>query len=220
MIYIYLSYSFKNLQPIYGDRANINIKAVKSILKEDSSNVYEFTLQNHWGTHIDAPAHFFKNGKRIADYPTDFWIFSNPEVIEVRLNPREILMLNESFNNIKNKVDLLLIKSGWYAFRDEDIYVYENPGIHPEVGFYLRERFPNLKAVGIDWISISSYVDRELGREAHRAFLNPDGINNPVLIIEDMNLSKDLNRLSAVWAFPLIIDEIDSAPCTVVGVLE
>ena len=70
---------------------------------------------------------------------------------------------------------------------------------------------------GIDWISISPYQDRELGREAHRVFLDQKGRNNPVLLIEDMDLSCDLTKLRELWVLPLRVEKIDSAPCTVIG---
>ncbi len=97
------------------------------------------------------------------------------------------------------------------------MYSCDNPGIHPEVGGYLRELFPRIRAIGIDWISISPYQNRELGREAHRAFFDQEGRNNPVLLIEDMDLSNDLKGLTEVWASPLRVERVDSAPCTVIG---
>ena len=75
------------------------------------------------------------------------------------------------------------------------MYSCDNPGIHPEVGIYLRE----------------------LGREAHRAFLGQGGKNDPILIIEDMDLSCDLTKLRELWVLPLRVEKIDSAPCTVIG---
>jgi len=70
---------------------------------------------------------------------------------------------------------------------------------------------------GIDWISISPYQDRELGREAHRVFLDQKGRNNPVLLIEDIDLSGNFKKLKEVWVSPLRVERVDSAPCTVIG---
>ena len=81
----------------------------------------------------------------------------------------------------------------------------------------MRENLPSIRMIGIDWISISPYQDRELGREAHRVFLDQKGRNNPVLLIEDMDLSGDLKELTEVWASPLRVERVDSAPCTVIG---
>jgi len=120
-------------------------------------------------------------------------------------------------NTITPDTDILLFNSGWGKYRNNKIYSCDNPGIHPEVGIYLREHFPRIRAIGIDWISISPYQDRELGREAHRAFLDQEGKNNSVLLIEDMDLSGDLKGLTEVWVSPLRVERVDSAPCTVIG---
>ena len=77
-----------------------------------------------------------------------------------------------------------------------------------------------VQAIGMDWISVSSFENRELGRQAHRAFLNRDGEGHPVLIIEDMDLSADLNGLREVWVAPLLVEGIDSAPCTIIGIFD
>ena len=45
------------------------------------------------------------------------------------------------------------------------------------------------------------------------------GAGRRFLIIEDMNLDRDLSGLSAIWTMPWLIAEIDSAPCTVVAQL-
>lgn len=203
--------------PVYGGTALLDIHAIKSIAKGDSANVFGFLLQNHWGTHIDCPAHFFEDGRKVTDYPPEFWLFRNPQVIEVSLKPNELLQYNRWTEYINPETDILLFKSGWYKLRNREIYSFENPGIHPEVGFFLREKYPAIRAVGIDWISLSPYKDRHIGREAHKAFLNHNGINNPILVIEDMDLSHDMKGLQELRTIPLLIDMLDSAPCTVIG---
>lgn len=220
MKYIYLSYLLENEIPVYGGRGSSNIRSVKSIHSGDSANVFSFTMENHWGTHIDTPNHFFENGLTINDYPADFWFFKNPIVIRINLKPGEMLRCTAWTDKIQSNTDIILFRSEWFNLRKTDKYSIDNPGTHPEVGFFLREKYPSVRAVGIDWVSISSLKNREMGRKAHHAFLDPDSVNNPVLIIEDMDLSHDLRRLREVWVAPLRIEGIDSAPCTVMGVIE
>jgi len=220
MMYQFLSHIYTRKQPAYGGTAEVKIDQIKSINAGDTSNVSQFIMQNHWGTHVDGPNHFFENGKKIVDYPPEFWFFAKPQVIEVKLNQGEILAPGNWLNSIRRDTDILLFQSGWCKRRNDKSYTTENPGIHPDVGFYLRKNFPNLRMIGIDWISLSSYLDRELGREAHRAFLDPKGANKPILIIEDMDLSGNFDRLAAVWVVPIRMGQLDSAPCTVIGVLQ
>ena len=127
------------------------------------------------------------------------------------------LICGDWLNTIPPCTDILLFQSGWGNRRVEKIYSVENPGIHPDVGLYLRENLPSIRMIGIDWISISPYQDRELGREAHRVFLDQKGRNNPVLLIEDIDLSGNFKKLKEVWVSPLRVERVDSAPCTVIG---
>lgn len=195
----------------------MSLHKTKSIASGDSANVCQFTIGGHLGTHVDAPNHFFEKGKRIMDYPAEFWIFKAPETVRVALKPSETLKCGEWLDSIAKAADILLLQSGWGVKRGDRKYSMENPGIDPKVAFYLRKRYPKLRAIGIDWISVSPYADRALGRKTHRAFLDPAGDNNPIAIIEDMDLSRGLKGLREVFAAPLRVQESDSAPCTVIG---
>ena len=218
MRFRYLSYSLESENPVYGGgSASLNLRKTKSIAFGDSANVCQFMIGGHIGTHVDSPNHFFEDGKKIADYPAEFWIFKTPGIIRVTLEPSEALKCGKWLDSIAPAADILLLQSGWSAMRGERKYGMENPGIDPEVAFYLRKRYPKLRAVGIDWISVSPYSDRTLGRKAHQAFLDPAGDNNPIAIIEDMDLSCDLKGLREVFVVPLRVRESDSTPCTIIG---
>ncbi|MBI3315839.1 MAG: cyclase family protein [Candidatus Omnitrophica bacterium] len=219
MRFRFLSYPLGARNPLYGGgSASPELKKLRDIKKGDSSNSYWFGLNNHWGTHVDAPAHFFERGKEIADYPAEFWRFGRPQALEVRLRPGQLLCRKDLEGKIKKTTDLLLFRSGWAKRRGEADYNSRNPGVHAEVGFWLRRCFPKMRAVGLDWLSLSSYQKREEGRAAHRAFLDPAGAGQPVLIIEDMDLSAPLGGLREAWVLPIRVENMDSAPCTVVGV--
>jgi kynurenine formamidase len=217
MEYKYLSHTLTDHIPAYGGTVSLDLQSVKALSRGDSANVYEFSMQNHWGTHIDAPNHFFEQGRRIVDYPAETWLFQSPQIVPVDLKPGEILNIDDWSNHLNDNTDILLFKSGWTAFRDRSVYCMENPGLHPNVGFFIRKQFPGIRAVGVDWVSISSYRHRKLGRESHRAFLDPEGENDPVFLIEDLNLSIDLECLTQLMVVPLFIEGMDSAPCTVLG---
>lgn len=216
----YFSYLITKSMPVYGGRAQLELTKVKTIDNENSCNTWRFCLENHWGTHIDGINHFFSNGRKIMDYPADFWMFHNPQVLNVLLEPGELLKWETIANKINADADLLLMKSGWGQNRGSDLYWKRNPGIHADVGIGLRHLKCSIRAVGIDWISVSSFVHREEGRKTHQAFLNPEGHNEPILLVEDMDLSGNLANLSKVLVVPLMIEGIDSSPCTVIGVFE
>jgi len=217
MKYSYLSYTLFQGMPVYAGKVDLAIKAKSSISSGDSANVYRFTMESHWGTHIDAPRHFFDNGKCIEDYSCSAWVFASPQVINTPLEPAEILRIGKWIQKINPFCDILIFRSGWSVLRKHKKYIEQNPGIHPEVAVYLKKNCRNLRAVGIDWLSISSIRNRELGREAHREFLSSKGKGRPLLLVEDLRVPSKLSGLRRVIISPIVVCGIDSAPCTVIG---
>jgi len=217
MRYSFLSHEFSERVPVFGGEREVVVSQLTSTVAGDSSNSHSVEIQSHWGTHVDAPRHFFSNGPNIADYPADHFVFTAPQVIKVTLNPSELLKFDSLENMVNKDCDLLLFKSGWAEYRPEPIYFQDNPGISLDLAMMLRSQCPQLRAVGIDWISVSALRHRELGREVHRIILNPEGICSPKLLIEDMNLSDKLCGLKRVIVAPLRVAAFDSAPCTVLG---
>lgn len=213
----FLSHTLTLDTPGYGSQGQIAITKEKSIERGDSSESFTITMSNHFGTHVDCPAHFFKHGLKVAELKAESWCFQSPQVINVELKPGELMSVGVIKNKIKKNTDLLLFKSNWSKVRGKEKYSSANPGIGSSVGHFLRSKYPKVRAIGFDWISLSSYLNRPEGREAHRVFLDPDGKGHPIMIVEDMDLSKATNRLKQVFVFPLRVEGIDSAPCTVVG---
>ena len=215
----YLSYILEDKIPVYGNKsAFITIEPKKSMTRGDSCNTYRFSMENHWGTHVDAPAHFFKAAKRVSDYSAESWVFENPCVIKLSLKRGEVIGVNRIKARVNKDYDLLLLKTGFGRLRGADVYSLDNPAVSPEVGRWLRKERPNIRAIGFDFISIGSPKNRSLAGESHRAFLNPRSGGEPITIIEDMNLSPDLTGLKSVVVAPLLIRALDSAPCAVLGI--
>ena len=88
---------------------------------------------------------------------------------------------------------------------------FSGPDTFADLAEKVSHSFPNLKAIGLDIVSISSFQHREVGRIAHKEFLGRN-----ILLIEDMYLS-DTGVPNSVIVAPLRVDYIDSAPCTVIG---
>lgn len=211
-MYKYLSHYIDSETPTYGNYNKPSVESEKSILKGDAANTQLLNFSNHTGTHIDFPYHFSEKGKNINNYPADFWIFNNPFVLEIIVNENEIINFVKQINLIPKNVDFLIIKTDFQKFRNNEKYWKNNPGIEPEMAFILKENFQNIKVIGFDFISISSFNNRPLGREAHKAFL----IDSDILIVEDMNLSNISDNISQIFCFPLLINKTDGTPVTII----
>lgn len=219
MMVKYLSHQLSLSVPGYGSVSQkIEVRKVKSICRGDSCNMFWVGMENHCGTHVDCPAHFFSEGKKVIDYPCSFWHFTKPQVMKIKVTEDQVITQKNLTDDIRSGTDLLLFQSGWGAFRGKENYSFHNPGLSPELGLWLRQKHISVRAVGIDWISVSPFQNRALGRETHKAFLDPSQEKAaPIVLIEDMNLSGDLCSLGEVIVAPLLIETVDSAPCTVVG---
>jgi len=215
---LFLSYYINETTPLYGGEKAILVEKRSEISKGASSNTKYLKLPNHSGTHIDFPNHFSDAGKRINDYPASFWKFNRVHVIPYTAKNDEII--DEVL--VKNYVipvdtEFLIINTGFGNCREETAYWNNNPGLSPSLATPLKIRCPNLKAVGFDFISVSSFQNRLLGRAAHKAFL----LDNDILLIEDMKLD-ELNekKIKSITALPLMIDKIDGSPISIIAKYE
>ena len=215
---VYLSYVLDNNTPTYGNRNKFICKKKSDISKGDIANDSSIETTVHIGTHIDMPYHFFDNGQTIENFDIEYFQFSN--VLFIEIQPKNVIVKDDLISILENKenkeqYDLLIVKTGICYKRDKDIFWKENYGFAPEVAYYLRENFPNVRAIGFDSISVSSFENRMLGRESHKAFLNPE---KPILLIEDMDL-RDLNiekKIKNISVAPLRIAKCDGLPCTII----
>jgi arylformamidase len=210
---LFLSHFINEATPQYGGADNISIKDDSRIIDGKSSNTKHLSFSNHIGTHIDFPHHFSDTGKTINNYPPSFWTFNKPFVVEYSAQDDEILSLENLLGHIPEDTDFLIIKTGFQKYRTENKYWNNNPGIHPNMAAMLKEQCPNIKAIGFDFISITSYQNRKLGRIAHKSFL----VDNDILIVEDMNLSSVQGQLQQLICLPLLINETDGSPITIIG---
>jgi kynurenine formamidase len=207
--------------PVYGSLPKPEIVQHRSLSKGDSSNQYRITIYNHTGTHIDAPAHFIKDGKKISDCADGFLVFNKPALIDIPKRPGKWVEREDLIGILCSKnSDCLIIRTGFGRYRRCDIYRTHNPGISPEAIIFIRQNLPKIRCLGIDSISVSGFQDRLRGREAHiAAFKKHAGWGKPLLLIEDLNLEplKGCARLKNVIIAPWMINGIDSAPCTVLA---
>lgn len=216
---VFLSHLLHSDTPSYGNRNKFIITKNAAIAKGDIANDSSLKTTTHIGTHIDMPYHFYGEGQTIEDYPAQFWSFLSPLLIS--LQPRNLIIFKELIEKIEAitcdaNTEILLVKTGIEKYRGLERFWLENPGFSPDLYGYLVKKFPKLKVFGFDSISISSFANRKIGREAHKSFLNPQ---NPVLLLEDMHLAEvdETTILQEVMVAPMRIADCDGLPCTVIA---
>lgn len=220
--YIRLSYDISNKTPLYPGISPVSIKQEKGQRRGDSCNTYRISFSNHAGTHIDGPKHFFHTSRAIADYPIDAFVFERPHIIDCRKEAAGVIGKIDLERAIRlNNFDILIIKTGFSRYRESDKmrYAYRNPYLSPDAAEFLRNEYRNMKALGIDCISIASRVNREAGRKVHSILLGKGKRPGPVFIIEDMRIPGNVRKLDRVIAVPMLFKGIDSAPCNIIGII-
>lgn len=209
---IRLSWTLTEKTPSYGNGESLSIENVKCMHQGDSCNTVKLSFSNHLGTHMDFPFHFDPKGKTLNDYEDNFFYFKNVLFETIEKKDSELIS-SQDLQKIKPdpNCEILIIKSGWSANRDQERYMLTPPGVHENCAAYLRKHFPKLRVLGFDFISLSSFTNRTMGRQAHKAFLSHP---QAICILEDMDLSS-VKVINNLLISPLMIDQADGSPVTV-----
>ncbi len=212
-----LSHILTPTTPAYGGGGGLKVQVERSIDQGDSCNQVHLSLSNHLGSHVDAPQHFLKDGMTVDDYDIKDWFFYKPYLIDIAAKEEQLIGIAQFELVLKGcqDADILLVRTGFEAFRNEKKYWAHSPAIKPDVSVYLTKRLPSLKAIGVDTISLTSYQHRDLGRQAHRSFF---GVG--LRIFEDLAMAEvPAGLLKLVISFPLLFDNADGAPCTMAALV-
>lgn len=221
---IYLSHYIDSDSPYYIGTSKPSLKPKNEIEAGADYNTSMICVENHTGTHIDAPRHFVPVGRQISDYDLVELTFK-PLLIVCEKDPRELVVVEDISDYDLTGYDCILFKTGFGSLRDSDrnMYLTENPGVSPETVRWLRERHQNIRCIGIDTISMSRYNDEEIAKKTHvTAFIEDESFGEPLLFIEDMDISDvpDNSSIEKIMVIPWQIRGIDSAPCAVIGYIK
>ncbi len=220
MSWNFLSYELSNTISGYGDGDRIKISKTRQMCCGDTSNNTEFSMPTHFGTHLDFPFHFDKEGATASEYKPNDFIFKTVLFYDFSLLERENKLFepNDFKFDQSEKIEALIIKSHYCHERSSEKYWKNGPGFNKGVASHLKSIFPQLRLIGFDSISLTNFQNRELGREVHKEFLK----DHKILILEDLdltNLSKS-SKISKMIVSPLRLFQGDGAPATVFAKVE
>ncbi len=183
------------------------------------ANYYRETklqLYSHMGTHIDAPAHIFEDGRTLDQFPAEHFIGSavvipcSPSRRHGEAYPVIDMTALEPYLEAAEAADFLIFSTGWEAkWADPAVYINDYPILAPDIAFFAATR--HKKGVGVDTLS----PDRPDKLHFHRAFLS----SGEGVIIENLcNLTAvPAGELFPLCALPLLFENADGAPARVVG---
>ncbi len=182
-------------------------------LKKDHYNLEVLFLSSHTGTHVDAPYHFVKNGKKIHQIePRRF--LSDAILIKISTKPNygitksDILKFEKNNGKIPNG-STVVFSTGWNDRSKRKNFFKENPGLATSAARYLVSKKINM--VGIDSPSID--VGKDSSFSSHHILLK-----NNVLILENLcNLNKIKSTKFKLVALPLKIQNATGSPVRAVA---
>lgn len=214
---IFMSHALNDKTPSYGDRDFLKISPKSKIVNGVGANTSSISFSNnHMGTHIDTPYHFCENGKKTLDYCAEEFYFSNVGIINHPCTSAKLIDSNDlDLNSLPLDIDFLFINTSFEKYREEKKYINDNPGLHSELADVLRDKFSNLKGVGFDFISLTSWKFRDEGRKSHKSFLCN---KRPLLVVEDVSF-KELNASQIDWTIisPLRTSDGNGGPVTIIS---
>ena len=177
-------------------------------LDKDGYNLELLFLSSHSGTHMDAPYHFIKNGKKIHEIPASR--FANDAVlIKLRKKENQPITKNDiiSFEKKHGKISknaTIVFSTGWHKKLHSNNYFTKNPGLSVSAAKYLVTKKINL--VGIDSPSIDSGTDSKF--TVHKILSK-----NNILIVENLtNLEKIKKNYFKLVVLPLKLKDATGSP--------
>jgi len=191
-------------------------------IEKDKVKVQILTAPSHIGTHIDAPGHVFEDGLTLLDFAPEEFIFSKPVVAELSADDGHIVTKKELEPLLPQitEADIALIRFGYSKIRhkDPERFTSQCPGFGVDAAKLLKTACPNLKGLGVDVPSVLCIAHLEETMPVHNILL--EGKNSKFLVIEEMKLDEDLPKLCEVRLQPWLVSGMDSAPCSIVGLVD
>lgn len=187
----------------------VSVRRAKDMDQGDPCNVSHLSMGSHTGTHMDAPLHFFRDGKGLDQMPFEA-VIGEARVIAIK--DRESIKPEELKIHKIRRAERILFKTynssrSWKSDHFDKDFVY----VSKEAAQYLAHI--RVQTVGVDYLSVGGFYKD--GLETHRALLGAG-----IWIIEGLNLAKVKVGRYHLLCLPLKILKADGAPARAVLALK
>jgi kynurenine formamidase len=189
----------------------------------DRALTYQLVINEHNGTHVDAPAHFISDAKPAAHVTMDRVPLDRLVGRGLRLDcrgfaerdyvPRQFIQEWEAAHQQISRDDILLFNFGWSAHwglrPQNQRYVSDWPGVNYEAAEYLAGKA--IGALGVD--TLSPDPPAALAAKPIHPFL----LEKQILIVENLTRLEELPDSFLFMAFPLKIGGGSGSPIRAVA---
>ena len=185
-------------------------------IAKDGYNLELLFLSTHTGTHIDAPFHFVKNGKKIHEIAPERLV---NEAVLIRIGKNSNRSISktdiQNFEQKNGKIEngsTVIFHTGWQKNLNKEFYFSENPGLSISAAKYLASKKINM--VGIDSPSIDLGTDSKFS--VHHILAK-----NNILIVENLaNLNKIKSNNFHLITSPLKLKNATGSPIRAFGFVD
>ncbi|KAJ7725075.1 putative cyclase [Mycena metata] len=177
-------------------------------VEKDGYSVRSLSMGSHTGTHVDAPSHFFAQGKSIEQIPLETFIGPILLVDVTNKSPREAITWDDLTPYAPQMAAgiVLLLHTGWSRYWCTDKYL-DHPFLERKAAEHIIAS--GVKVVGVDTLSPDeTRLDGSGSFGAHEVILGAGGV-----------IAENLTNLHAldgsdyiVHLVPLNIDGSDGSP--------
>lgn len=177
------------------------VREVEPFQEGSPARVSVISMGSHTGTHLDAPAHFLKEGATIDEMPPDVGL-GEAHVVDVGETP---VIEPEHLEGVDlEAVERLLIRTrNSPALWREEGFVKTFAHLSTEAAEHLAQG--DLDLVGIDYLSVAGFEKNE--EPVHTTLLQAG-----VWILEGLNLEGVPEGPAELACLPLKVDGCDGAP--------
>jgi len=185
-------------------------------IPKNGYNLELLFLSTHTGTHIDAPFHFVKNGKKIHEI-TPERLVNEAVLIRIGKNSNRSISKTDiqNFEQKNGKIEsgsTVIFHTGWQKNLNKKFYFTENPGLSVSAAKYLVSKKINM--VGIDSPSIDLGTDSKFS--VHHVLAK-----NNILIVENLaNLGKIKSNNFHLITSPLKLKNATGSPIRAFGFVD
>ncbi|MDZ7831586.1 MAG: cyclase family protein [Desulfobacterales bacterium] len=179
----------------------VRITRVSDMENGDGANLTQINMSAHSGTHVDAPLHFYENGKSIEEIPFSALIgparvieITDPELVREEVLAEENILPGERI--------LFKTRNSTRNWPDEPFtadFVY----LETDAARFLAES--RVRTIGVDYLSVAGYGKNEA--EAHRALLGAG-----IWVIEGLYMDAVSPGNYEMICLPIRLAESDGAP--------
>jgi kynurenine formamidase len=221
-----LSQAYEEHMPNYPTHSKFYHNLWGSYWHGDRALTYQLVMNEHNGTHVDAPAHFISDAKPQAHVTIDQVRLTRLIGRGVRLDCRKFeegdyISKNfvtrwEAEHSALDAGDIVLFNFGWdahWGLRPENQrYLSDWPGVSMEAAEYLIEK--SVAALGVDTLS------PDPPEALRKSPIHPVVLEKQVLIIENLCNLDQLPDFSLFLALPLKIRAGSGSPIRAVALVQ